>query len=58
MYQPDCTFIGGIETALLAWNRRYESRRIHQALGYLTPNQFYQQWFENHPRKEAVSDMS
>ncbi len=49
---------GGIETALLAWNHRYESRRLHQALGYLTPDQFYQQWTENHPRKEAVSDMS
>jgi putative transposase len=49
---------GGIETALLAWNHRYESRRLHQALDYLTPNQFYEQWIDNHPRKEAVSDMS
>jgi len=50
---------GGLETALLAWNRLYESRRPHQALGYLTPDQFYQQWTAaNHQRKEAVSDMS
>ena len=50
---------GGLKTALLAWNHRYESWRLHQALGYLTPNQFYQQWLSNQPkRKEAVSDMS
>jgi len=50
--------IGGLEAALLAWNHRYETRRPHQALGYLTPDQFYQQWTANHQRKEAVSDMS
>lgn len=49
---------GGLEVALLAWNRRYETRRPHQALGYLTPDQFYYQWTANHQRKEAVSDMS
>lgn len=46
---------GGLKDALLAWNHRYESRRLHQALGYLTPDQFYQKWLS---RKEAVSDMS
>jgi transposase InsO family protein len=46
---------GGLRDALLAWNHRYESWRLHQALGYLTPDQFYQQWLA---RKEAVSDMS
>lgn len=50
---------GGLKTALLAWNHRYESWRLHQALGYLTPDQFYHQWLSNQPqRKEAVSDMS
>ena len=50
---------GGLQTALLAWNRRYESWRLHQALGYLTPDRFYEQWLSEQPqRKEAVSDMS
>jgi putative transposase len=50
---------GGLKAALLAWNHRYESWRLHQALGYLTPDQFYQQWLSSQPqRKEAVSDMS
>jgi transposase InsO family protein len=50
---------GGLKDALLAWNHRYESWRLHQALGYLTPDQFYQQWLSQQPqRKEAVSDMS
>jgi len=46
---------GGLKDSLLAWNHRYESWRLHQALGYLTPDQFYQLWLS---RKEAVSDMS
>ena len=51
--------LGGLEHALLTWNQVYETIRPHQALGYLTPNQFYQQWTTaNHQRKEAVSDMS
>jgi transposase InsO family protein len=50
---------GGLKIALLAWNHRYESWRLHQALGYLTPDHFYQQWLSTQPqRKEAVSDMS
>jgi putative transposase len=47
-----------LEASLIAWNRRYESRRPHQALGYLTPDQFYEQWTLQRQRKEAVSDMS
>ena len=44
--------IGGLETALLAWNHVYETRRPHQALGYLTPERFYQQWVAtNHQKK-------
>jgi putative transposase len=50
---------GGLHGALLAWNHRYESRRPHHALGYLTPDQFYADWLARQPqRKEAVSDMS
>ena len=49
----------GLHAALLAWNHRYESWRLHQALGYLTPNQFYQQWlYQQLQRKETVSDIS
>jgi transposase InsO family protein len=45
---------------LLEWNRVYEQLRPHQALGYKTPEQFYQDWLaEHHRRKEQVlSDMS
>ncbi len=51
--------LGGLEAALLAWNRVYEQVRPHQALGYKTPEQFYQQWLAtNHSRQEVLSDMS
>ena len=51
--------LGGLQTALLAWNRVYETVRPHQALGYNTPEQFYQDWIMSHPtRKEVLSDMS
>jgi len=52
--------LGGQEAALLAWNHVYENVRPHQALGYRTPEEFYQQWLATQdPRKEvALSDMS
>jgi len=51
--------LGGQEAALLHWNHVYETIRPHQALGYKTPEQFYQDWLITHPRKEEVlSDMS
>lgn len=51
--------LGGLEAALLRWNQVYETVRPHQALGYLTPEQFYQGWLNSHPtRKEVLSDMS
>lgn len=50
---------GGLEAKLQAWNHVYETVRPHQALGYLTPDEFYEQWAnEQRQRKEAVSDMS
>jgi putative transposase len=52
---------GGLEAALLRWNQVYETVRPHQALGYKTPEQFYQDWLSSHhkTRKEGVlSDMS
>ena len=51
--------LGGIEAALLVWNRVYEQVRPHQALGYKTPEQFYQEWLTtHHVGKGALSDMS
>ena len=51
--------LGGQEAALLRWNQVYETVRPHQALGYKTPEQFYQHWLSTHPiRKEVLSDMS
>lgn len=50
--------LGGLEAALLAWNKVYEQVRPHQALGYKTPEQFYQDWLKNrYTRREALSDM-
>ncbi len=51
---------GGLEAALLAWNHIYENIRPHQALGYRTPEQFYQHWLatQNHRKEVALSDMS
>jgi len=51
--------LAGLQAALLAWNQVYESVRPHQALGYLTPGQFYQKWLAaNDQREEALSDIS
>ena len=51
--------LGGLEAALLRWNHVYETVRPQQALGYKTPEQFYQDWLRTHTdRKEALSDMS
>jgi len=53
------TDVGGLEAALFAWNGVYERVRPHQALGYKTPEQFYQDWLTTHSRREEVlSDMS
>jgi transposase InsO family protein len=51
--------LGGLEAALQRWNHVYETLRPHQALGYKTPERFYQDWLATHPtRKEVVSDKS
>ncbi|MFH1141255.1 MAG: integrase core domain-containing protein [Chloroflexota bacterium] len=51
--------LGGLEATLLAWNQVYETVRPHQALGYKTPDQFYQDWLSTPlSRKKALSDMS
>lgn len=47
----------GLDTKLQAWNQIYETVRPHQALGYLTPDAFYQHWLQTHG-KEALSDIS
>ena len=51
--------LGGLEQALVAWNRTYETVRPHQALGYMTPDQFYRHWLNaNTIGKEVLSDIS
>jgi len=51
--------LGGQEAALLHWNQVYETVRPHQALGYLTPEEYYQQWVKKHLQgREVLSDMS
>lgn len=51
--------VRALEPMLLAWNVVYEDVRPHQALGYLTPNEFYAKWVaERAPVAAAVSDMS
>lgn len=49
-----------LERQLLRWNAVYEEVRPHQALDYLTPNEFYAKWVtEQATRKEGpASDMS
>jgi transposase InsO family protein len=50
--------LDGLEAALLAWNQVCEQVRPHQALGYKTPEQFYQDWLKNsYTRQEVLSDM-
>ncbi|MFC1935970.1 integrase core domain-containing protein [Chloroflexota bacterium] len=51
--------LDGLKDTLLSWDHVYETVRPHKALGYKTPDQFYQDWSTSHPtRKEALSDMS
>ena len=51
--------LGGLGQALLAWNLTCETARPHQALGYMTPDQFYHQSLHtNATGKEVLSDIS
>ena len=51
--------LGGLERALVDWNRTYEAAQPHQALGYMTPDQFYRHWLnDNIIGKEVLSDIS
>jgi transposase InsO family protein len=51
--------LSGLEAALISWNQVYERLRPHQALGYKTPDQFYQHWLStHHSGQEVLSDMS
>lgn len=40
--------IEALERTLRRWNDVYESVRPHQALGYLTPNEYYARWSAEH----------
>lgn len=54
--------VRALEPMLLTWNAVYEDVRPHQALGYLTPNEFYAKWLKDHPvsasAETPLSDMS
>lgn len=53
------TTVEGLERQLIVWNRVYEEIRPHQALGYLTPNEFYAKWVaEQATAERSLSDMS
>lgn len=43
--------VGPLNTALQAWERTYNTIRPHQALGYLTPEEFLTQWRHRRPAK-------
>ncbi len=40
---------------LREWENTYNTKRPHQALGYLTPKQFLDQWNQQHGGKEELS---
>lgn len=49
----------GLKRQLTVWNRICEEIRPHQALGYLTPNEFYAKWVaEQATATTGVSEMS
>jgi len=43
--------IGGLNRALLEWEKVYNTVRPHQALGYVTPLKFLEQWKECQERR-------
>jgi putative transposase len=47
-----------LERKLSRWNAIYEGIRPHEALGYLTPNEFYARWLAQHQATATVSDIS
>lgn len=43
--------VPALNQALQGWERTYNTVRPHQALGYLTPQEFVKQWQSHQPRK-------
>ena len=41
--------IASLNRELMAWEHTYNTVRPHQALGYLTPQAFWQRWQQEHP---------
>ena len=39
---------------VVQWEKVYNTVRPHQALGYLTPQEYITQWQNNQARKEAL----
>lgn len=47
--------VAGLAADLREWEQVYNTVRPHQALGYLTPKEFLDNWNRDHARKEALS---
>lgn len=46
--------LAALRAELAAWESVYNTVRPHQALGYLTPEEYVRQWQEKQARKEAL----
>lgn len=49
--------VGELNRITSEWNETYNDYRPHQSLGYLTPNEFLNSWYDSSKRREHVSTM-